>query len=90
MGLDLFRQHIISDKVVETRTVDGLLKLIERERNGEAVNRQLLKSLLRMLSDLNVSLIIVVGQLAQRRTFIVMICYGYFRVCFGDLRQLPP
>lgn len=55
MGLDLFRQHIISDKVVETKTVDGLLKLIERERNGEAVNRQLLKSLLRMLSDLNVS-----------------------------------
>ncbi|GFN79945.1 cullin-4a [Plakobranchus ocellatus] len=54
MGLDLFRQHIISDKVVETRTVDGLLKLIERERNGEAVNRQLLKSLLRMLSDLNI------------------------------------
>ncbi|CAL1540669.1 unnamed protein product [Lymnaea stagnalis] len=54
MGLDLFRQHIISDKVVEARTVDGLLKLIERERNGEAVNRQLLKSLLRMLSDLNI------------------------------------
>ncbi|KAK0048820.1 cullin-4A [Biomphalaria pfeifferi] len=54
MGLDLFRQHIISDKVVESRTVDGLLKLIERERNGEAVNRQLLKSLLRMLSDLNI------------------------------------
>lgn len=54
MGLDLFRQHIISDKVVETKTVDGLLKLIERERNGEKVNRQLLKSLLRMLSDLNI------------------------------------
>lgn len=54
MGLDLFRQHIISDKVVETRTVDGLLRLIERERNGEAVDRQLLKSLLRMLSDLNI------------------------------------
>ncbi|GFR57888.1 cullin-4A-like [Elysia marginata] len=54
MGLDLFRQHIISDKIVETRTVDGLLRLIERERNGEAINRQLLKSLLRMLSDLNI------------------------------------
>uniref|UniRef100_A0A0B7AC95 Cullin-4A n=1 Tax=Arion vulgaris TaxID=1028688 RepID=A0A0B7AC95_9EUPU len=54
MGLDLFRQHIISDKVVEAKTVDGLLKLIEKERTGEAVNRQLLKSLLRMLSDLNI------------------------------------
>ena len=54
MGLDLFRNYIISHKTVESRTVDGLLRLIERERNGEAVNRQLLKSLLRMLSDLQV------------------------------------
>ncbi|XP_046371924.1 cullin-4A-like [Haliotis rufescens] len=54
MGLDLFRANIISHKTVEARTVDGLLKLIERERNGEAVNRQLLKSLLRMLSDLQI------------------------------------
>ena len=54
MGLDLFRVHIISNTVVQTRTVDGILLLIARERNGEAVDRQLLKSLLRMLSDLQV------------------------------------
>ncbi|XP_041357588.1 cullin-4A-like isoform X2 [Gigantopelta aegis] len=54
MGLDLFRNYIISHKTVESRTVDGLLRLIEKERNGEAVNRQLLKSLLRMLSDLQI------------------------------------
>ena len=54
MGLDLFRSHIISHRTVETRTVDGLLSLIERERCGETVNRQLLKNLLRMLTDLQV------------------------------------
>ncbi|XP_070538317.1 cullin-4A-like [Ptychodera flava] len=54
MGLDLFRQHIISNRVVETRTVDGLLLLIERERNSEVVDHSLLKSLLRMLSDLQI------------------------------------
>ncbi len=54
MGLDLFRVHIISNSVVQSRTVDGILQLIERERNGEAIDRQLLKSLLRMLSDLQV------------------------------------
>lgn len=54
MGLDLFRVHIISNHIVESRTVDGILLLIERERNGEAVDRQLLKSLLRMLSDLQI------------------------------------
>lgn len=55
MGLDLFRTHIISHQIVQAKTVNGLLQLIERERGGEAVDRQLLKSLLRMLSDLQVS-----------------------------------
>ncbi|XP_013419680.1 cullin-4A [Lingula anatina] len=54
MGLELFRVYIISNTLVQTRTVDGLLMLIERERNGEAVDRLLLKSLLRMLSDLQI------------------------------------
>lgn len=54
MGLDLFRVHIISNTIVQTRTVDGILLLIERERNNEQVDRQLLKSLLRMLSDLQI------------------------------------
>jgi cullin-4 len=54
MGLDMFRKHITNDSVVQTRTVDGLLKLIESERNGESVDRGLLKSLLRMLSDLSI------------------------------------
>nr|XP_060625625.1 cullin-4A isoform X3 [Anolis sagrei ordinatus]XP_060625626.1 cullin-4A isoform X3 [Anolis sagrei ordinatus] len=54
MGLELFRSHIISDKLVQTKTIDGILLLIERERNGEAVDRSLLRSLLSMLSDLQV------------------------------------
>lgn len=54
MSLELYRVHIISNKVVETRTVDGILLIIEKERNGEAVERHLLKSLLRMLSDLQI------------------------------------
>ncbi|XP_033003618.1 cullin-4A [Lacerta agilis] len=54
MGLELFRSHIINDKLVQTKTIDGILLLIERERNGEAVDRSLLRSLLSMLSDLQV------------------------------------
>ncbi|NXW45391.1 CUL4A protein, partial [Nyctiprogne leucopyga] len=56
MGLELFRNHVISDKQVQTKTIDGILLLIERERNGEAVDRSLLRSLLSMLSDLQVKL----------------------------------
>uniref|UniRef100_A0A6M2DJ61 Cullin-4B n=1 Tax=Xenopsylla cheopis TaxID=163159 RepID=A0A6M2DJ61_XENCH len=54
MGLDLFRDHIALNTLVQSRTVDGLLMLIERERQGETVDRTLLKSLLRMLSDLQI------------------------------------
>uniref|UniRef100_A0A8C4RN97 Cullin-4A n=1 Tax=Erpetoichthys calabaricus TaxID=27687 RepID=A0A8C4RN97_ERPCA len=53
-GLELFRIHIISDKMVQSKTVDGILHLIERERTGETVDRSLLRSLLSMLSDLQV------------------------------------
>ena len=54
MGLDLFRVHIISNTTVQHRTVAGILAMIEKERNGDAVDRSLLKGLLRMLSDLQV------------------------------------
>ncbi|KGL96725.1 Cullin-4B [Charadrius vociferus] len=56
MGLELFRTHIISDQKVQNKTIDGILLLIERERNGEAIDRSLLRSLLSMLSDLQVTL----------------------------------
>ncbi|XP_036621814.1 cullin-4B-like [Trichosurus vulpecula] len=54
MGLELFRTHIISDQKVRNKTIEGILILIERERNGEAIDRSLLRSLLSMLSDLQI------------------------------------
>ncbi|XP_061430926.1 cullin-4A-like isoform X1 [Lethenteron reissneri] len=54
MGLELFRTHVVSDRLVQNRTIDGLLLLIERERSGETVDRSLLRSLLSMLSDLQI------------------------------------
>mmetsp|Transcript_26924 Transcript_26924/g.58796 ORF Transcript_26924/g.58796 Transcript_26924/m.58796 type:complete len:739 (-) Transcript_26924:3390-5606(-) len=52
MGLQLLRRHLASHQEVERHTVGGLLALIERERQGEAVDRQLLKSILRMFDNL--------------------------------------
>lgn len=52
--MELFSDHIASNSVVQARTVEGILMLIEKERNGEAVDRTLLKSLLRMFSDLQI------------------------------------
>ncbi|KAF3838637.1 hypothetical protein F7725_010405 [Dissostichus mawsoni] len=54
MGLELFRFYIISDLKVQCKTIDGILLLIEMERNGEAIDRTLLRSLLSMLSDLQI------------------------------------
>ncbi|KAF7668273.1 hypothetical protein LDENG_00025440 [Lucifuga dentata] len=53
-GLELFRTHIVSDGAVQKRTVDGILEQIELERTGETIDRSLLRSLLGMLSDLQV------------------------------------
>lgn len=46
--------HSTLNNTVQKRTVEGLLFLIEKERNGDSVDRTLLKSLLRMLSDLQI------------------------------------
>eukprot|EP01113_Clastostelium_recurvatum_P018521 TRINITY_DN2182_c0_g1_i3.p1 TRINITY_DN2182_c0_g1~~TRINITY_DN2182_c0_g1_i3.p1 ORF type:complete len:747 (-),score=180.70 TRINITY_DN2182_c0_g1_i3:32-2041(-) len=52
MGLTLFRAHITTNEEVVRKTLTGLLRTIERERNGETVNRGLMKSLLRMFTAL--------------------------------------
>nr|CAG4647689.1 EOG090X01NX [Moina brachiata] len=54
MALDTFKTHIISHPLVQNRTVDGILLLVDKERQGDTVDRSLLKSLLRMLSDLSI------------------------------------
>ncbi|XP_078063862.1 cullin-4A-like [Mustelus asterias] len=54
VGLELFRTHVINDRIVQSKTIDGILLLIEKERNGEVVDRSLIRSLLSMLSDLQV------------------------------------
>lgn len=77
MGLELFRNHIISDKQVQNKTIDGILLLIERERNGEAVDRSLLRSLLSMLSDLQVSTANLAGKGCVQKQF------GLFSFMYG-------
>ncbi|GBF89461.1 hypothetical protein Rsub_02033 [Raphidocelis subcapitata] len=52
MGLQLLRAHLERNPQVEARIVRGLLQLVERERHGDAVDRALVASLLRMLKDL--------------------------------------
>eukprot|EP00743_Colponemidia_sp_Colp-15_P004129 GILK01004457.1.p1 GENE.GILK01004457.1~~GILK01004457.1.p1 ORF type:complete len:721 (-),score=162.74 GILK01004457.1:108-2270(-) len=54
MGLQLFRQHLSRYADVEKKIITGLLSLIQRERNGEAIDRLLVKSLLRMCSALQI------------------------------------
>lgn len=54
MGLELFRIYIISDKMVQSKIIDGILLLIECERSGEVVDWSLLWSFLGMLFDLQV------------------------------------
>ncbi|XP_057352317.1 cullin-4B-like [Manis pentadactyla] len=52
MGIQLFKSHIMCDQNIQSKTIHGTLLLIEKERNGEAVDRCLIQRLLNMLSDL--------------------------------------
>ncbi|KAL9253206.1 Cullin-4-like protein [Drosera capensis] len=54
MGLQLFRKHLALCPEVEHKTVTGMLRLIERERLGEAVERTLLNHLLKMFTALGI------------------------------------
>lgn len=54
MGLDLFRLHIASHSAIQSKVVDGLLVMIEKERNGHTADKSLVKHLLRMLLDLQI------------------------------------
>jgi cullin 4 len=60
LSLELFKTHIISNRFVQARCVNGLLFLIDHERNGELIDRSLVKSLLNMLYKLQVNFILFV------------------------------
>lgn len=52
LSLELFKTHIVMNKTVQARCISGLLVLIEQERNGELIERSLVKNLLTMLYKL--------------------------------------
>jgi cullin-4 len=54
LSLDQFKTHIVSNKTIQNRCINGLLMLIEKERNGELIERSLVKNLLNMLYKLQV------------------------------------
>ncbi|KAJ3192225.1 Cullin-4 [Irineochytrium annulatum] len=52
MGLDLFREHVLSNVDIRNATVEGLINMITSERNGNQITRDVVRSLLSMFSDL--------------------------------------
>ncbi|KAJ3218002.1 Cullin-4A [Dinochytrium kinnereticum] len=53
LGLTLFRVHVLGDHVLKTATISEVLELIQLDRNGDLVPRDLLGSMIRMFLDLN-------------------------------------
>lgn len=54
MGIRLFQTHLVPCAGLLTKTTSGLLRLIETERQGDTINRGLLKSVLEMCSALSI------------------------------------
>ncbi|CAF2687316.1 unnamed protein product [Rotaria sp. Silwood2] len=53
LNQDLFRRYIMQNSIISNRCINGILKLIEQERRGETIDRNLVKNLIRMLIDLH-------------------------------------
>ncbi|KAG6715865.1 hypothetical protein I3842_04G018200 [Carya illinoinensis] len=55
LGLNLWRDVVIHSSKTQTRLRDTLLELVYRERNGEVINRGLMRNVIKMLMDLGCS-----------------------------------
>ncbi|VDK49594.1 unnamed protein product [Anisakis simplex] len=54
VGLEIFRDVIMNNDCIRKRATNGIMKLIETERGGAQIDRQLVRSLLRMMSNLGI------------------------------------
>ncbi|RYR33115.1 hypothetical protein Ahy_A10g047690 [Arachis hypogaea] len=55
LGLNLWRDVVIHSSKTQARLRDTLLELVLRERNGEVINRGLMRNIIKMLMDLGLS-----------------------------------
>eukprot|EP01025_Chloroclados_australasicus_P025868 TRINITY_DN25752_c0_g1_i2.p1 TRINITY_DN25752_c0_g1~~TRINITY_DN25752_c0_g1_i2.p1 ORF type:complete len:745 (-),score=82.84 TRINITY_DN25752_c0_g1_i2:248-2482(-) len=70
LGLHLFCKHLRQHPQVENKTVQGILQLIQKERNGEQVPQALLRSLVKMFTNLGIyDSALEVHMLESARTF---------------------
>ncbi|KAI7818099.1 cullin 4A [Gamsiella multidivaricata] len=53
MGLDLWRRLVMNQNEIRSKVLGGLLRLIDKDRQGDAISHQLVLSLLRMLTDIH-------------------------------------
>jgi cullin 3 len=44
LGLELWRDHVVRNKIIAERMLTIVLDLIQRERTGEAIDRSLVRS----------------------------------------------
>jgi cullin 3 len=51
-GINLFREHVLDKTRIGEQTKQQVIQTIQRERNGEIIDRLLLKSTVHMLNDL--------------------------------------
>lgn len=55
LGLNLWRDNVIHSSTIQTRLLNTLLELIQKERTGEVINRGLMRNIIKMLMDLGAS-----------------------------------
>ncbi len=57
LALLFFRTHVLKNSEIEHKVITGLLYMIEKERQGDWIDRSMVKELIRMLVALQVCII---------------------------------
>ncbi|EPS73775.1 hypothetical protein M569_00979 [Genlisea aurea] len=55
LGLNLWKDYVVHSEKIQTRLLNTILELIFLERNGEVINRGLMRNIIKMLMDLGPS-----------------------------------
>ncbi|MFS8017275.1 putative cullin protein, neddylation [Helianthus anomalus] len=55
LGLNLWRDNVVHTIKIQTRLKDRLLELVQKERDGEVIDRGLMRNVIKMLMDLGCS-----------------------------------
>lgn len=74
LALNHYREHIMMHNKVQPKILKRILDMISQERRGESVDRDILRSIIRMYSDLQVINVSILNRLLESHLNFLISC----------------